>query len=313
LAARLDQNVGVRRPNYFASGTIDRAGHRRRDAEWLAGQWRDPQTRVLPIGQAGVVVAGSDLAVIAIADLPGGDDLGPEQEGIVFLGTDTDDGALFGIDLTLPELAQLVDGLPEGAREMDLRGAAMLLPADDGNRVAYASAMLTWHRRHRWCGTCGASTVPGWGGHLRTCPDCHAEHFPRTDPVIIALITSDDCCLLGRQPVWPPTMWSALAGFVEPGESLEDAVRREIAEEAGLEVLDVRYHSSQPWPFPLSLMLGFHGDAGPGLPKITVDPSELDDARWWQAEELQAAIDDRSVMLPPPFSIARQLIDSWLA
>jgi NAD+ diphosphatase len=303
----------MRKPNYFASGMIDRTGYRRRDAAWLAGQWRDPQTRVLPIGTAGVVVAGAELAVLSLAELVGGDDLSADQEGVVFLGIDSGTGALFGLDLSVPEVAEIIVELPDGAREMDIRGAAMLLPPEAGNRVAYASAMLTWHRRHRWCGACGEGTVPGWGGHVRTCPGCGAEHFPRTDPVIIVAVSAGDCCLLGRQPVWPPTMWSALAGFVEPGESLEDAVRREVAEEAGVTVGEVRYHSSQPWPFPLSLMLGFHGDAGLEPPEITVDASELDDARWWPRAELLAAIADGSVMLPPPFSIARQLIDSWLS
>ncbi len=128
--------MGVRKPNYFASGSIDRAGHRRRDAEWLAGQWNDPHTRVLPIGQAGVVVAGMELAMVSLGDLAGDHELRHDQEGVVFLGTDADAGAVFGIDLSLPALAELMDRLPDGAREMDLRGAAMMLPADAGNRVA---------------------------------------------------------------------------------------------------------------------------------------------------------------------------------
>jgi NAD+ diphosphatase len=223
--------------------------------------------------------------------------LDAEQPGeVIFLGLDEEGRAMFA-----------VDAAEAGAGSfMDLRGAAMFLGTEEANRAAYASAMLTWHRRHRWCGACGAPTTPDWAGHLRRCAGCGAEHFPRTDPVMIVVVTAGEHVLLGRQPTWPPGMWSALAGFVEPGESLEDAVRREVREEAGVAVTEVTYHSSQPWPFPLSLMVGFAASAGPVPPEIAVDHSELDDARWFTADEIGA------LTLPPSFSIARQLVETWL-
>ena len=298
--------------NYFASGTINRSGNLRRDPGWLADRLADSRTRVLPLYGSEVVLVDGDLAWLEIADLPREHGLAHDREGVVFLGVDRKDRAVFGIDVAAPELAALDRVVPAESSRMDLRGAAMLLSPDSGNHVAYLSAMLTWHRRHRWCGLCGQLTVPTWGGHLRTCSGCGAEHFPRTDPVIIVIVTAGEHCLLGRQPIWPARMWSALAGFVEPGESLEDAVTREIGEEAGVAVQEVQYHSSQPWPFPLSLMLGFHASAGPEPVPIVVDHSELDDARWFGREELSDAVSDGAVMLPPPFSIARQLVDSWL-
>ena len=202
-------------------------------------------------------------------------------EGLVFLGEDDDGAPVFCLDLATLDDAVVEDIGADGFRFVDLRGAAMVLPEDEANRAAYASAMLTWHLRHRWCGACGPQTVSDWAGHVRRCPGCGAEHFPRTDPVIIVLVTAGDSCLLGRQSIWPPQMWSALAGFVEPGESLEDAVRREVGEEAGVVVHDPTYHSSQPWPFPMSLMVGFIASAGDSPPEVVVDHNELEDARWF--------------------------------
>ena len=202
----------------------------------------------------------------------------------IFLGIDEEGRAVFAVDAG--------EGIP--GKLTDLRGAAMFLGAEEANCAAYASAMLTWHRRHRWCGACGGPTTSEWAGHLRQCAACAAEHFPRTDPVMIVVVTAGEHILLGRQPSWPPNMWSALAGFVEPGESLEDAVRREVREEAGVVVTEVRYHSSQPWPFPLSLMVGFTASAGPAPVEVAVDRSELDDARWFTVEEIG------EIMLPRP-------------
>jgi NAD+ diphosphatase len=297
----------MRPPNYFASRGFDRAGHRRQDDEWLAGSLRHPAARLVLIRSAEVAVDPAHRLVLA----PVWEGLEPDA-ALVFLGVDDDGAPVFGVDLTAAD-EQLLEASGAGDhRFLDLRGAAMVLPEDEGNRAAYASAMLTWHLRHRWCGTCGQPTVSQWAGHVRRCTGCDAEHFPRTDPVIIVLVTAGDACLLGRQRIWPSRMWSALAGFVEPGESLEDAVRREVHEEAGVDVLEAAYHSSQPWPFPLSLMLGFIASAGPEPTEVVVDDNELEDARWFSRADLGQAVDDGAVMLPPPFSIARRLVDTWL-
>lgn len=299
----------MRPPNYFASRGFDRAGHRRQDAEWLSTALRHPEARLVLLRSSEVAVDPAHRLV----QVPVWESLDPGAAALVFLGVGDDDAPVFCLDLTSADESLLDEAGADGHRFLDLRGAAMLLPEDEANRAAYASAMFTWHLRHRWCGTCGQPTTSEWAGHLRRCTGCGAEHFPRTDPVIIVLVTAGDSCLLGRQRIWPPQMWSALAGFVEPGESLEDAVRREVREEAGVDVLEPAYHSSQPWPFPLSLMLGFIASAGKEPTEVVVDHNELEDARWFSRAELTKAVEDGSLMLPPPFSIARQLADTWLA
>jgi NAD+ diphosphatase len=215
----------------------------------------------------------------------------------------------------------LADGAPLWAVEArddepltGLREAAPLLSDADAGLLAYAQQMVHWRRTHRFCGTCGRPTQAREGGHLRLCEEGHLIH-PRTDPVVIMLVTDgDDRVLLGRQAVWPPRRYSALAGFVEPGEALEAAVAREVLEEAGVRVTDVRYRASQPWPFPASLMLGFEAAWAGG--DIAADEHELEDARWFTRAELQAAAEehpDAPALLPPPLAIARRLIDLWLA
>jgi NAD+ diphosphatase len=206
-----------------------------------------------------------------------------------------------------------------GVRWSELRPAALALPEGEAALLAYARAMIWWHARHGFCGVCGAPTRVEEAGHVRACTRCDARHFPRTDPAVIVLIThrpegagrEGEACLLGNAPAWPAAMYSTLAGFVEPGESLEDAVRREMREEAGVAVDDVRYSSSQPWPFPQSLMLGFRARA---LSRdLRVDGAELRDARWFMRAELDAALADGSVWIPPRLSISRRLIDDWRA
>jgi NAD+ diphosphatase len=202
---------------------------------------------------------------------------------------------------------------PAETRTIGLREAGTLLRQDDGGLVAYAAGMLNWHRRHPHCAVCGSKTEPAEAGHVRRCPSCGAIHHPRTDPVVIMVVTDGDRALLGRQPTWAPGRYSALAGFVEPGESLEEAVAREVREEAHIEVTDARYVSSQPWPFPASLMLGFTARSDGGEP--VARDGELAEVAWFSRERVVAAAagDDSDFGLPPPVSIARFLIDRWLA
>ena len=188
------------------------------------------------------------------------------------------------------------------------------LAEDEAPLFATALSLAWWHSRHRFCANCGASTEIERGGWSRRCPECSAQHFPRVDPVVIMLAEHEGCLLLGRQPQYPPGRYSALAGFVEPGESLEAAVARELHEEAGIRVADVTYVASQPWPFPSSLMIGCHARA---LEQdLIIDRTELDDARWFTRDEIAAALagePDAPFQPPPRFAIARTLLDHWLA
>jgi NAD+ diphosphatase len=198
-------------------------------------------------------------------------------------------------------------------RFTDLRHVAPRLDRREGALLALARAMMFWHARHRYCGLCGSPTRSEEAGHMRRCTDpaCNTMHFPRTDPAVIMLVTDGDRVLLGRNKNFPlPGMYSTLAGFVEPGESLEDAVAREVREETGVEVGAVHYHSSQPWPFPANIMLGFYAEAR--TTEITIDYGELEDARWFARDWLLTHTDDDAFRLPRLDSIARRLIEDWL-
>jgi NAD+ diphosphatase len=293
----------AREPNTFAAAPLDRAGHRRTDPEWLARAIDDPAAGAVVGTAAGVLVddRGPVLVPAApVAVLPGAGEP-------VFLGLDGS-APVFAIDVE-----RAGDGvaarLAPGARVAGLRDVAPQLTPGDAGLLAYAAAELNWQRRHRFCANCGNPTASAEGGHLRVCPRCGAQHHPRTDPVVIMLVHDDGRALLGRQAAWPERRYSALAGFVEPGESLEAAVAREVAEEAAVAVTDVTYRSSQPWPFPASLMLGFWARWAGGEP-TTLD-GELEDVRWFSREEIRERRD--GLKLPPPLAIARRLIDEWLA
>jgi NAD+ diphosphatase len=204
-------------------------------------------------------------------------------------------------------------GVPsESARFADLRQLAGRLDRAEGALLALARAMMFWHQRHRFCGVCGSPTLTEEAGHMRRCmnPDCKTMHFPRTDPAVIMLVSDGERALLGRNKNFPPGMYSTLAGFVEPGESLEGAVAREVREETAIEVGAVTYHSSQPWPFPANIMLGFHAEATTS--DIAVDYSELEDAKWFERDWLLAHTNDNTFRLPRLDSIARQLVEDWL-
>jgi len=275
--------------NTFAGARLDRAGERRTDDAWVQERLADPASRAIVITPDGPRIDGDQPALSRVT--PGAE--------AVLLGLGADGVALFAVDAD------------EGGTS--LRDAVGRLSRQDAGVVAYATAILGWHRNHRHCARCGTLTVMGEAGHVRTCPNCGATHHPRTDPVVIMLVHDPeaDRVLLGRQARWPVGRFSALAGFVEPGESLEDAVVREVAEESGVEVTDLRYRSSQPWPFPASLMIGFHARYAGG--EAHAADAELEAVRWFTREELTAVVEGRTEFhVPPPAAIARRLIDEWL-
>jgi NAD+ diphosphatase len=287
-----------RAPNVYAGPYVDRSSGLRKDAAWLAAALADEASRFVPLWrQRSLLRLGPQpSAVLVPAAL-----LGPfEPADVVLLG-------LFrGTPCFALEVAAETPPVAE-AEYADLRGAGGLLPPDEAGLLAYARAMLYWRERHRWCGACGAPTRAESGGHVMTCsaPSCGTQSFPRIDPAIIVLVSDGDRALLGRQASWPTGRYSTIAGFVEPGESFEDAVAREVREETNVEVDEVIYHSSQPWPFPSSLMVGFHAHATSQA--ISCPDGELEDARWFSRAELAAG----HPALPPSQSISYRLIADW--
>lgn len=295
------------RPLALSRAAVDRAAHRRLDEAWLAAAWADQRTRVL------LVDAGTTLVAHDPATPPGVVLLAPEGAPAgerYLLGVDDGGTAYFAVavDESLERWAPPGDGTE--VRATGLREVGARLTDRDAGLIVEAVALEHWHRTHRHCPRCGAVTVVEAAGHLRRCPRDDSEHHPRTDPAVIMLVVDDDDrCLLGRGAGWRPGGFSTLAGFVEPGEALEHAVAREVAEEVGLAVTDVRYVASQPWPFPSSIMLGFTAravDTG-----VRVDGQEITEARWFTREQLREAVADGSLSLSPPLSIARRLIEGW--
>lgn len=301
------------RPNVYACGSIDRAAHRRKDSDWLAAARAAPETRILPVWRARSLLTGPDEAPrMALLHPDGG--WGDEA---VLLGL-RDGAAVFAVDLSALETPEehpaVAPCIEAGGRFADLRQVGPLMQHDEGSLCAYARGLTHWNARHRFCGVCGAPAASAEAGHVRTCsnPECGTPHFPRTDPAVIMLVHDGaDRCLLGRQAAWPPGMHSTLAGFVEPGECLEEAVAREVFEEVGVRVADVRYRSSQPWPFPSSLMLGFTARALPG--ELTVATDELESACWVSRDVLRTLGPGDDFRLPRLDSIARRLIEDWIA
>lgn len=271
---------------------LDRADHIRRDPDALALARMHAQSRWLVLDQLKPLLTpdGGDLLWLGRNEVGAGD--------AVFLGLDGDGRPCFAVD-------GRADGLP--GRALDARAAGMRLGDGRAAIVAEARSLIDWHRRHRFCASCGAPTEMAKGGWSRHCSGCGAEHFPRVDPVVIMLAVREDHALVGRQPGFPPGFYSALAGFVEPGESLEEAVVRELAEEVGLACRDVRYVASQPWPFPSSLMLGATAQAD--AHELRLDPEELEEARWVSRDECAAALAGAgSWSAPPPLAIAHHLL-----
>jgi NAD+ diphosphatase len=287
--------------NTFAGGGLDRMGPRRTDAAWLAERRADPASRVVVATRDGVLVDSDGTpATVAVSEVPAGAET-------VLLGVGPGGVAVFAADPGPDRGA----ALRAEASLVGLRDVAAMSALADANLLAHASGLLNWHRRHRFCANCGAATDSAEAGYVRQCPNCGAQHHPRTDPVVITLVIDGDRVLLGRNANWPERRFSCLAGFVEPGESLEQAVEREVGEEAGVTVADVRYVSSQPWPFPASLMLGFEATYTGGDPHP--HDRELQAVAWFTREDLRrAAAGEGEVSIPPPLAIARRLMDGWL-
>ncbi|WP_439649091.1 NAD(+) diphosphatase [Herbidospora cretacea] len=291
----VDITEGLLGPLLLSRSTIDRSAQLRHDPAWLDRVWSDPSTRVLVIsdGQTMIKRSGDEATIVLLPT-----DRAPEGRRHL-LGV-ADGVAYFSVSAQLP-----ADADAAGLRE-----AGSLLDDRDAGLFVYAVALEAWHSTHRFCPRCGAETTVTQGGHVRVCPNDGSQHFPRVDPAVIMLIRDhDDRILLARGPQWPEGRMSVLAGFVEPGESLEAALAREVFEEVGVRVADPRYLGSQPWPFPRSLMLGFFARALDS--ELTLDPKEIAEARWFTREEMRVAMATGELRIPPPVSIARRLIETW--
>jgi NAD+ diphosphatase len=276
----------------LARAVVERSALRRTDAEWLEKAWADPAARVLQVSDGRVAVDGDRLVLDDAVDVP------PAQR--FFLGEH--DGA--------PYFAAVRDDVGDDPRFRGLRAVGGLLGDLDAGLVVHAVSLANWHATHTHCPRCGGPTVPVQAGHVRRCEADGSEHYPRTDPaVIMAVVDAEDRLLLGRQVTWERGRFSTLAGFVEPGESLEAAVRREVFEEAGVEIGEVHYLGSQPWPFPSSLMLGFRADAV--TTELHRHDGELAEARWFTRAELIADIRAGEMVVAPTISISRRLIEHW--
>jgi NAD+ diphosphatase len=298
--------------NTFAGNPLDRASDRRADADWLAERLGSSESLGLAVWNGRPFVEKTKDGTWQIAYLPSRlvAELSGGDERLLFMGL-WQDTAVFAVDLE--GQANPADGGPlQGLGEFsDLRAIALQLPGPDAAILATAKSMFEWRRRHRHCAACGEPSVPKDGGWKRQCPACEAEHFPRTDPVVIMLAHHGERCMLGRQEAWPKGMFSALAGFLEPGESIEEACARELAEEAGLRTRAVRYHSTQPWPYPSSLMIGLIAEVEDD--EGTPDQTELSEVRWFTREEARRLIAGElpDAKAPGAMAIAHQLIKAW--
>jgi NAD+ diphosphatase len=289
----------------FTGMALDRAEGLRKDPDWVQTMLHDPAARAVAAGRDGVLLDDSGEGPV-LARRPV-----PSAAPAILLGLE-DGAARFAVDLDSLEPA-LLAAFADGARVASLRDAGAILPGPEAGLAAYLLALLNWHLRHRFCSNCGTATDVFDAGLTRRCPHCGATHFPRMDPVVIMLVEHDQRLLLGRHAGWPPGRFSALAGFVSPGEALEEAVVREVFEESGIEARDPVFVASQPWPFPSSLMLGFHAFADGGEP--VARDGELEEVRWFTLAEIRAALagERGELGLPPSIAIAHFLIERWVA
>ena len=297
--------------NFYSGLVLDRADHLRQDANAIARHLSDPESRIYPIWNRRPLVRSGDKPQALWFTGERAREVLTLARETVFAGI-AENRAIFFADLSHVDADNVFADLSPAAAFTELRSIAAWMERSEAALLAYARAMVHWHERHLFCGLCGSRTESRQGGHQRRClsENCGAVHFPRCDPAVIMLVYDAERCLLGRQKSWPPGRYSTLAGFVEPGESLEEAVAREVQEEAGILVDEVAYHSSQPWPFPSSIMLGFYARAR--TRDLRINPAEIEDARWFSRDEIVNCPNDHRFALPSADSIARRLITDWV-
>lgn len=291
----------------YAVNPIDRLSALRENAAAVEALSAEPGSRTVVLVGDQVLLAGDRHPWFA---LPAAAALAPAQHSALLGRRDGRGLFAVAIDMTLP--LEFADAAGLGLHDLRALTTAGAVAPEDLGALAQAKALFHWHRHHRFCANCAAPTLPDSAGWRRSCPACATQHFPRTDPVVIMMAVDGERCLLGRQSRFPPGLYSCLAGFIEPGETIEGAVRRELGEEAGIAVGAVRYLGSQPWPFPASIMIGCIAKAA--TTAITLDDAELEDARWFSRQDTQAMLDGlhaEGLQCPPPMAIAHQLMRAW--
>jgi len=302
------------KPLVFTGNRFDRAAHLRNDANWLAEKLKDPSSRFLPMHRQKALI---DLPGGPCIDWRGATDIQSyldDGANLIFLGI-ADFSCHFAVDVSSIENPKQLPNSDWG-KFIDVRSVSAQLRPGEAGALAQARSMVAWHDNHGFCSVCGSKSAIQELGYSRKCTNeaCNAPHFPRTDPVAIMMVTMGDKCLLGTGHNFPKQQYSALAGFIEPGETIEQGVRREVFEETGIKTGDVRYHSSQPWPYPSSLMIGCFAEAL--SEEITIDEKELADARWFTRDEIVTMIErsgtNETPRLSPPMAIAHQLAKAWI-
>jgi len=297
----------------FSGNPLDRVSEKRTDAAWVEAKRSDPTSFILPMWRLQPFLIGPEKGSVEAGFLKPGlcESLAEPGASCILLGIE-DGHAIFVLDISASDDPATIGPLAGLGHFRDMRAAAALLPARDVAILGQAKALIDWHQRHGFCARCGAATAFADAGYKRVCGACNTEHFPRTDPVVIMLATHADCCLLGRGKHFPQGMYSALAGFIEPGETIEEAVRRELHEEAGVAAGRVRYHATQPWPFPSSLMIGCFAEATSR--DVKVDETELAEVMWLERSKARALINGERIeglWVPPAIAIAHHLIKAF--
>ena len=299
----------------FAGSALNRASEKRTDANWIESKRREPSSLILPMWRLEPFILGSEKSgppfELGLVRVEIADSIAGAEAVCIFLGLDGE-RAVFALDVSAAGDSANIGALAGLGYFRDARVAGSMVSIKDSAIIAQAKAMIDWHQRHGFCPKCGAPTKIMDAGYRRLCGKCNAEHFPRVDPVVIMLATHGEACLVGRGKLFPPGMFSALAGFVEPGETIEEAVRRELMEEASVKVGEVSYYATQPWPFPSSLMIGCFAKADSRDAKV--DENELAEVRWLERGVARGLIEGKQIegiRVPPPVAIAHHLIKTW--